>query len=1360
MSTRGFVPLRRAPLQLARKAKDPHKDGCPYCQQKSRVSQAGDALEHEADHAADAVMRHAAPATLSATTGTFQRDPQDKNEPPPITSPGDAPGKIADALAQTPAGKQVTDAAGDAGQRIVKDPAGAAATGVMAGSAIAGLAAANKPLPFQPPPVKLGHSGLDLGLRYEGPLRRPSYVGATLSGRLPGEPEPKKPNAADERAKYRADTDRMRADLERFRRSMKTTPAPAPTTAAGAPPSPAKAAADTATTKAPDTPPLGAPAPPSATDVHASAPPPPPPRKLETTPPLQRKARGPASGDPQATLAEVFDERGAALDQAARAFMEQRFGRDFSAVRIHVGPRGARAADALNARAFTYGEHIVFASGEYRPGTESGARLLAHELAHVAQQGAAPPHAGVRDTPARSRDESMAQTSAPASITRRPAVSNARVARPSASHTNAPPITRSAPSIARAKKPESNTPAEVKIEVPSAGELGKVPFKVKRKDPTDGSITGLRTFVVDRLLVPSTKGPKAADLYNAFADSGALTSTIKLADDPQAALWQKRAGTTQLQNRWLDRFDWNTDNADENWKKAGGGDAFPKVGTITCQMDHVVELQLGGNNTNENIQALDPDANQSSGGTIWAELSGLASAIGESKEFDTEGLEQVRFVFKKALPHGAAKAPAAKCKGTQPTCIAVDQCAASVKVDKAKGGAATKPYVLATAAGHQTEMTVPKEFVDKRVAGQSVAFTELGNNAAATLIPGLLFVTLRHGEGKRDVIDASIDTRGKTRLPIGFGAGETGKGRKGAQVTLNVAPRTGIVKLADATHARIKFYYDYLSPGEITKLTETENGIDFSGYIQPSVPMLGRLDVAYKSQDGSFALVKQIDPKSLKSPLPNAKITEASLSLGLAPTLSAQGVLAFEYVPGGKRLLDAKLTASADEKGLRLKGDLNAHLPGVEATGTVEYSKDEGWKGGVTAHAADLQKKFKWVKSGDVSVGFKSAAAGVAIDAQGTVTLDLPRVTNASLTLRNAENRWMFKGKGTFDIPRMNPVDLYIEYDGDHLEAALDNVGFKYKGLDAKLNVRYRDGRFSGKGSLEFSKGRAHGKLEIELLPTEKFTGNGSVTILVREGVEATGTVALDKEEKLHVGGKLAFVKPIHLFDGFGGEATLLKAGISIPIPGASIGPIGLKARIEGELSAGYKIGPGEIRNASAEADFDPLEDDTNFSFKIGGQLWIGASAHITGSITGSVVLDVLVAEVSGNLTVSATAQLNGEVLSNVTLTYEKSVYTMSADFAASLALAIRLALEASVRASAGIGPFKVETEKKWTLAQRTFDTGMKLGIAVKKPLTYSSDKGLDVPSVSDIEVTKPDLDPSTLLQNVFGSASADEKEL
>jgi hypothetical protein len=90
---------------------------------------------------------------------------------------------------------------------------------------------------------------------------------------------------------------------------------------------------------------------------------------------------------------------GQPLPVSVRRFMEPRFNADFSAVRIHTDAEAARAARQLGARAFTTGNHVYFGAGQYQPETPGGLELIAHELAHTVQQGAAP-----RSTVQRSAD--------------------------------------------------------------------------------------------------------------------------------------------------------------------------------------------------------------------------------------------------------------------------------------------------------------------------------------------------------------------------------------------------------------------------------------------------------------------------------------------------------------------------------------------------------------------------------------------------------------------------------------------------------------------------------------------------------------------------------------------------------------------------------------------------------------------------------------------------------------------------------------------------------------------------------------------------------------------------------------------
>ncbi|MFP5261553.1 MAG: DUF4157 domain-containing protein [Blastocatellia bacterium] len=96
---------------------------------------------------------------------------------------------------------------------------------------------------------------------------------------------------------------------------------------------------------------------------------------------------GEAAGEGDAEQIQSQLSGGQSLDAGVKSKMEGAYGHDFSHVRVHTDSRAAGLSDGLNARAFTIGNDIAFAAGEYKPGTLIGDALLAHELAHVVQQG-------------------------------------------------------------------------------------------------------------------------------------------------------------------------------------------------------------------------------------------------------------------------------------------------------------------------------------------------------------------------------------------------------------------------------------------------------------------------------------------------------------------------------------------------------------------------------------------------------------------------------------------------------------------------------------------------------------------------------------------------------------------------------------------------------------------------------------------------------------------------------------------------------------------------------------------------------------------------------------------------------------
>ena len=82
--------------------------------------------------------------------------------------------------------------------------------------------------------------------------------------------------------------------------------------------------------------------------------------------------------------------------------MEQTFGAKLDGLRVHSNPAAAAAADRQDASAFALGRDIVFGAGEFAPGTQSGDRLLAHEIAHTLQQtGSGTPGEGTLEAEAR-----------------------------------------------------------------------------------------------------------------------------------------------------------------------------------------------------------------------------------------------------------------------------------------------------------------------------------------------------------------------------------------------------------------------------------------------------------------------------------------------------------------------------------------------------------------------------------------------------------------------------------------------------------------------------------------------------------------------------------------------------------------------------------------------------------------------------------------------------------------------------------------------------------------------------------------------------------------------------------------------
>ncbi len=145
---------------------------------------------------------------------------------------------------------------------------------------------------------------------------------------------------------------------------------------------------------------------------------------------------------------------GSPLDRDTRGFMESRLGADFSDVRVHTDGKATESARSVQAYAYTVGNDVVFQSDKYSPGSESGKRMLAHELTHVVQQRSGP----VDGTPA----PGGIKVSSPSDSFEQAAESTAD--RVMSSQAAAAPATTTSSSVQRAASPEEEAVPEEAVQ--------------------------------------------------------------------------------------------------------------------------------------------------------------------------------------------------------------------------------------------------------------------------------------------------------------------------------------------------------------------------------------------------------------------------------------------------------------------------------------------------------------------------------------------------------------------------------------------------------------------------------------------------------------------------------------------------------------------------------------------------------------------------------------------------------------------------------------------------------------------------------------------------------------------------------
>ncbi len=1029
---------------------------------------------------------------------------------------------------------------------------------------------------------------------------------------------------------------------------------------------------------------------------------------------LQRASTGTAPASVPSIVNRSLDSPGRPLDAPTRAFMEPRFGHDFSGVRIHADSIAAESARAVSARAYAVGQDIAFAAGQYQPSTPEGVALIAHELAHTVQQGGLRrEHTNTDLTIASESDASEREASVAASQVlsgQMPSV-----------------FPGSSPQLALHRAPLGTCPAGPVLDarrdrIYEVAELYVTEqFKKKR---------GAKNVFTNKELKDSTVGLDVSENRDAKVEmlaaigryfrSGRISKKPRVGRttsvDPTAIDEQREAKEAPAApaGRELepDLVDLQTG---ELYDVTTEREARAKVGKVADYVKLLEEIRAG-----TGILEF-PTWNA---GRTFTDISPLTIPLRRGDP------QQICFGVTDyddgAYPGVLAYRPVNTAPGAA-------EAAEGAETGEAKVERVDYPVSAGT---KKATLRVPVTFA--KAKGDVVPIEgDPENSAAAALIPGLVLAELKHKFKNKispDIVSARVDASG---LPLAIDA-------KAKSVTLNVS-NEGALTL-DAASKKIKglpFDYKFLSLGEITSLAINDTGgVDWTGYIKPSIPLLGRLDVSY--QAGELTVTKGLKPGELKSPFPGVSIKEATIGLKLAPQFVPEGKLLLQFGADEKPLAEAALKATTDGIGIVMAGQLKVFIPGVDKAEADVVYKGGGsygagsWSGQITIESSQI--KLPYVESGSVIV--QLAPGGMIVD--GKINLALPGENKATVGLHREPNAWILTGGGRFHVPKIGAVDVVVRYNTatQMLVASTKNVNFQIFGIGAKLDTLTaeiapsKDPVFYGTGGVEITKGKATGHVSLTLNRNGKFTGKGFVKYRFNDKLVADAGVELDDKQRLKFSGQLT--TSLHLFDKFGDDINLFSLDINVPIPGASIGGVGLKVTIGGGVTVGYWVGPGDVAPLILSADFYPLEENTDLSLAVSGMVSIPALVYLKANIFGGIVLDAFIAEVGGKIVLTGTITLAGGLFAPFSATYSQGKITASLTPEIKAALLLGLALDLTAWAKAGIGWLSVKTEKTWNLAQREINTG--IGFSLKAPLSYSTDTGPKLPGSKEIDMKKPDI--------------------
>ncbi len=1050
-------------------------------------------------------------------------------------------------------------------------------------------------------------------------------------------------------------------------------------------------------------------------------------------------------------------------------YFNSRFGYDFDKVRIHNNPTDHQLADSLGARAFTYGNHIVFADRQYSPGTQTGKHLLAHELTHVVQQGAVsqiqennkPDQILLKhkhNTPQLQAEETtpLPGNSAPVSET----ATDELVVPDVAGNKTSGLVDRSNPASASITWSQINIP------------------RFKNRDHRRSRYQALSPLrrgkgqTVDRI---GDNNPAQRDKWLRDVDKSNIREgleqrlrTANAGELPEGNRHVFEVRNSNQQNRY---YYGSLDSLATEFLIPTWGGKGPRANPNFYHVDHIVELQLANwphftqGNDLENMELLEGRRNLESGSiiqnAILTKINGFIAATDSAYGSTPQEIkENFTLVFEGVRGSGG---PSVRREDywERSEIVKAEHLNSVVAADPTKIGGPGIVRIFSRPNGGVSrafrwsgntseEQTVPSSLASERYWLKPFVIThKYFKTEPENEIEGNDFGYLRMHVSQRNLVFNSKE-------PIDFQLNRFVGARYGGSLPETVPSSINTLRA------------NFFSPISFDQVDIFgDRGIVATGNINVSLPFFNdSTQIGLRLEDGDLSVFKEFSIEDINVPAPfDINQCTLMLSYSIRDGWDAQGNVNFGIENVGSGQVSVSL---AQETGFSATGQFDfdstlfnparlmvgytndawsfSGLVGIQdglIPGINSAELNVGWANNVLSGSGQVAFAYPWLESGTMNLS-QSAEEGFSLAASVGLTGEVPGLRSGTVGMqvsKNADGIWSLGGA------------INANLDTDRVP------GF----TNAVLTGQIQDGIFDANVEAGFERDLASGTVVVGVTnqaldeagqprPGERteelvFYGSGDLTLQLTPWLEATAGISFDRQGSISIIGGVEVTEDIEILTD---EQTpdfeiprSRRPGFDVHIPLLNIGVADIALDLGGELNAYLRTSPLILTDVRLNVYY---EFDNPQATRVEGnaRLHMDAQAGLEGILELGLSARVLVLRGGGRIALTVGAELDG----NIDLTVQPDWnlidgFSVDADLDAVVQPVIFVSLDGYLYAKLDvlIGSIDIWESDRLNLADKRLPVDVQLGATAnahyqEKPQSLLIYSGINwvIPTAGDLK--------------------------